>query len=66
MIKKYSLFLLSAFLIFGCGNNSNLHHFKSIGQVTLIDSAFYEVISQNAKIELLAEGFIWSEGTCLD
>lgn len=35
---------------------------KSIGQLVVADNAFYDLIDKDAKIEVLAEGFDWSEG----
>ncbi|NJB70505.1 gluconolactonase [Saonia flava] len=35
---------------------------KTIGKLVAEDSKFYELIDKNAKIEVLAEGFTWSEG----
>ena len=35
---------------------------KSAGKLVALDDAFYDYVDKNAKIEVLAEGFIWSEG----
>lgn len=35
---------------------------KTIGQLVVADNAFYDLIEKDAKIEVLAEGFDWSEG----
>lgn len=35
---------------------------KNIGQLVVADNAFYDLIDKDAKIEVLAEGFDWSEG----
>lgn len=35
---------------------------KTIGQLVVADNAFYDLIDKDAKIEVLAEGFDWSEG----
>ncbi len=35
---------------------------KTIGKLIVNDPAFYELIDKEAKIEVLAEGFNWSEG----
>jgi gluconolactonase len=35
---------------------------KTVGQIVSLDPAFDALIDKNAKIEVLADGFIWSEG----
>ena len=35
---------------------------KTTGNLVALDDAFYDYVAKDAKIELLAEGFIWSEG----
>jgi gluconolactonase len=35
---------------------------KTVGQVISLDPAFDELVDKNAKIEVLADGFKWSEG----
>jgi gluconolactonase len=35
---------------------------KTMGQLIILDPVFEELIDKNAKIEVLAEGFKWSEG----
>lgn len=35
---------------------------KTTGNLVALDDAFYNYVDENAKIEVLAEGFIWSEG----
>lgn len=35
---------------------------KTTGNLVALDDAFYDYLDKNAKIEVLAEGFIWSEG----
>ena len=35
---------------------------KNIGQIVRFDAALDDLIDKNAKIEVLAEGFTWSEG----
>ncbi len=36
--------------------------YKSIGSIEVLDEQLSSIISSNAKIEVLAEGFTWSEG----
>lgn len=52
---KYTLIILSAFL-FGCESK------KDVGSIEKIDDRFESIISPNADLELLVEGFVWSEG----
>lgn len=41
----------------------NLHsQTKTIGQLIATDNSFFDLIDKNAQIEVLAEGFTWSEG----
>lgn len=35
---------------------------KTTGNLVALDDAFFDYVEENAKIEVLAEGFIWSEG----
>lgn len=35
---------------------------KTTGKLVALDDAFYDYMDKNAKIEVLADGFIWSEG----
>lgn len=71
---KYLSILLGLFL-FACQSPSNTENtsntdkkmdkkksFKTTGSIERIDPAINELIPKNAKIEVLAEGFTWSEG----
>lgn len=49
---------LLSFLIMGCKPDSK----KTIGSVERLDVALDNIISTDAQIEILAEGFVWSEG----
>jgi gluconolactonase len=46
-------------ILLSCNNNN---HYKTIGTVERIDSSLNSIISENAKAEIIAEGFNWSEG----
>ena len=35
---------------------------KTAGNLVALDDTFYDYMDKNAKIEVLADGFIWSEG----
>ncbi len=52
---KYSFILLSI-LLFACNTQ------KDVGSIEKIDERFESIIKSDAKVELLAEGFEWSEG----
>lgn len=62
-----NLFIFSLFaIIAACGNdqgNKNQEmNYKSIGTIERLDPALDNIISANAKAEIIAEGFEWSEG----
>ena len=38
------------------------HTYPSLGRIERLDWSFYDVIAPDAKIEVLADGFTWSEG----
>ncbi|WP_437395351.1 SMP-30/gluconolactonase/LRE family protein [Flagellimonas lutimaris] len=54
-MKNLPLLLLSITL--GCFAQQ-----KTTGNLVVLDDAFFDYVEENAKIEVLAEGFIWSEG----
>ena len=54
-MKHLPLLLLSITL--GCFAQQ-----KTTGNLVALDDAFFDYVEENAKIEMLAEGFIWSEG----
>jgi gluconolactonase len=51
--------LLIAISMFGCNNEEQP---KTIGTIEKMDPAFEAIVSSNAKVEIIAEGFEWSEG----
>jgi gluconolactonase len=63
-------FIAASFLVSSCGNNaqrsttadSDTTQSKTFGSIERIDSAVNEIISPDAKIEIIAEGFEWTEG----
>ena len=63
---KKIVFSSLLFVFLGC--NSNTENKKqemnntNIGTVERLDSALDKIISPNAKIEIIADGFDWSEG----
>lgn len=50
--------LIILFLLSGCSNSDS----GNIGQIEKLDSALSSIINENAKIEIIAEGFAWCEG----
>ncbi|MBA4743959.1 MAG: SMP-30/gluconolactonase/LRE family protein [Muricauda sp.] len=54
-MKNLPLLLLS--ITFGCFAQQ-----KTTGNLVALDDAFYNYVDKDAKIEVLAEDFIWSEG----
>jgi gluconolactonase len=53
------LILASAIFLTGCTSTKEL---KSIGSVEKLDESLSELIDADAKIEVLGEGYTWSEG----
>lgn len=55
-----------AITILACNNNSSDKKeesmYKTIGSIERYDAALDNIVSANAKIEVIAEGFDWSEG----
>lgn len=68
-MKKHILFFVIACCI-ACNNNSNQQpaaappkqSYTTIGSLEKIDPALDSIISPNAKAEIIAQGFDWSEG----
>ena len=56
-MKYFSLILL--ILIIGC---SNPKAYKIIGSIERIEPSLNQLIAADAKLEIIAEGFVWSEG----
>ncbi len=54
-MKKLTLLLFSIAL-------SGFGQQKTTGNLVALDDAFYDYVDKDAKIEVLADGFIWSEG----
>lgn len=50
------IFLLALTFILACNKN------KTIGTIDRVDPAFNSIIDENAKAEIIAEGYEWSEG----
>lgn len=63
---KRSFAILSLIFLFACSNNNSDKKVetknKSIGSIERYDPALDIIISSNAKIEIIADGFEWSEG----
>lgn len=64
-MKKIIIFSLLAVII-ACNNNTENKNqemaYKSIGSIERFDPALDNIVSSNAKIEIIADGFDWSEG----
>jgi gluconolactonase len=56
---KNLIYLAVAILMIACKSTSEL---KTMGTIEKIDSGLDEIISAEAKIEVLGEGYTWSEG----
>jgi|KBSSwiS6_1023812.scaffolds.fasta_scaffold04047_1 gluconolactonase len=63
---KYFFTVLSLIYILGCKNHSSDKKEKSmnntVGTIERLDSSLNTILSANAKIEIIADGFDWSEG----
>jgi len=72
---KYSILLFSLLILFSCQQSTTMENKKNntikksdnksyptTGSIERLDTKINELISENAKIEVLAEGFTWSEG----
>ncbi len=61
---KIKLFpsLLIIFLLLSCNTQENKETVRTIGSIERIDEAINQIIPENAVIEVIAEGFEWSEG----
>jgi gluconolactonase len=63
---KRSFAILGLIFLFACSNNNTEKEvktkYKTIGSIERLDPALDNIISSNAKIEIIAEGFEWSEG----
>jgi len=62
-----NLFIFSFFAIIAACNNDQENkeqkmNYKSIGTIERFDAALDDIISANAKPEIIADGFEWSEG----
>ena len=54
-----NIFIFSLFISTCCMSQTN---YKTIGSVEKFDDAIDKIVSKNAKAEIIAEGFDWSEG----
>lgn len=57
---KYT-FILSLFITTSCMAQTT---YKTIGKIERYDDALGKIVSKDAKAEVIAEGFLWSEGPC--
>ena len=58
--------ILCLIFFFACNNSTESKKeeqmYKTIGSIEKLDPALDNIISSNAKIEVIADGFEWSEG----
>ncbi|HRP56897.1 MAG TPA: SMP-30/gluconolactonase/LRE family protein [Agriterribacter sp.] len=59
LMHKIIFPVLTAALAFSCNGSSS---FKAIGSIEQLDPSLEEIITPGAKIEIIAEGFDWTEG----
>jgi gluconolactonase len=62
MKQFIAIFIMMA--VVACNNKSNMKagNFKTTGVIERIDSSLDAILSPTAKVEIIAEGFEWSEG----
>lgn len=56
---KKIITLLAGVLLFGCTSTKDI---KTIGTIERVDPALDAILSPDARIEIIAEGYTWSEG----
>ncbi len=68
-MKWYTLLLLFALIIVACNSEKpreestvKTGNFLEQGSIEVMDSRLAEVLDTSARLEILAEGFVWSEG----
>ncbi len=68
-MKWYALLLLLALIIVACNSEKpreestvKTGNFLEQGSIEVMDSRLAEVLDTSARLEILAEGFVWSEG----
>lgn len=59
MTRRLSLIVIAFLILTGCNNNKE---YKTIGSIERLDPALDSIISSDAKVEIIAEGYDWSEG----
>jgi len=62
-MKNTRYLVLVALFVASCGSSSQKNNaYKTIGSIERLDASLNELIPEDAKIEVLAEGFSWAEG----
>ena len=61
-VKNYSMRFLILFPLLSFLFDGNAQDYPTVGFVERLDDAINELIPEASKIEVLAEGFDWSEG----
>ena len=61
IMKNIKLFLIP-FLLLSCNMPENKETKRTIGSIERLDDEINQIIAENAEIEVIAEGFEWSEG----
>ena len=61
IMKNIKLFLIP-FLLLSCNMQENKETKRTIGSIERFDDEINQIIAENAEIEVIAEGFEWSEG----
>ena len=56
------LFASILFFLLSCGNKEKTDTKKNMGSIERTDPSLDDIISPDAKVEIIAEGFDWSEG----
>lgn len=65
-IKIFTLFVAGILCIAGCTTKNQIDQSEDttrfVGEIEMIDEQLYSIISPDAKLEVIADGYDWSEG----
>ena len=61
-MKNLAVSLFLSALIAGCASSEQTSPYKTLGSIEVLDERLHSIIDADARIEILAKGFSWSEG----
>jgi len=59
---RFTIFLILAVLFISCSSKSSIDDMKTIGSIEKLDPRLDDIISTDSPIEVLGEGYSWTEG----